>query len=121
MGARLPGPLSRTALADGRVTSPPVLAEDGGPAGVDSLRMAVLGALVTMLLEGHMRDLIRTNNHALVSAIEALLTEAHIRYHVLDREINSLDGNILAFPLRIAVADEDQARARTLLSDAGLA
>jgi hypothetical protein len=50
-------------------------------------------------------ELVRTNDSVLVSAIEALLTEAHIPYLVSDRNVSALVGSIEAFPLRVIVGD----------------
>ncbi len=67
-----------------------------------------------------MRELMRTNDVALISAVEALLMEAGIPHQILDQNMSVLEGAIGAFPRRIRVADEVEAEARELLSDAGL-
>jgi hypothetical protein len=68
-----------------------------------------------------MRELVRTNDAVLVSAVGALLDGAGIRHVVLDQNMSVLEGSIGILPRRILVA-EDQARtARQLLVDAGLA
>ena len=64
-------------------------------------------------------ELVRTNDAVLVSAIEALLTEAHIPYLVTDRNVSTLAGSIEAFPLRIIVGDCCVSHARRLLDEAG--
>ena len=64
-------------------------------------------------------ELIRTNDVVLVSAIEALLTAAHIPYLVTDRNMSVLAGSIEAFPRRILVGDCCIADARRLLAEAG--
>ena len=68
-----------------------------------------------------MRELVRTNDPVLVSAIEALLTAAQIPHVVLDRNMSVLEGSIGMLPRRILVDDEQVNRARRLLTDAGLA
>lgn len=68
-----------------------------------------------------MRELVRTNDVVLVSAIEALLNGADIHHLVLDQNMSVLDGSIGAIPRRILVHDDDNRRARQLLTDAGLA
>ena len=65
-------------------------------------------------------ELVRTNNAVLISAISALLDGAGIRYFVLDQNMSVLEGSIGMLPRRILVDDEQAARARRLLSDAGL-
>ncbi len=67
-----------------------------------------------------MREIVRTNDPVLVSAIEALLKGANIRHMVLDQNMSVLEGSLGVLPRRVMVADEDAAPARRLLTDAGL-
>ena len=67
-----------------------------------------------------MRELVRTNNMVLVSAIGALLDGAKIPHMVLDQNMSVLEGSLGILPRRMLVADEDLAAARRLLTDAGL-
>ena len=67
-----------------------------------------------------MREIVRTNDAVLITAIEALLTGANIRFTVLDRNMSVLEGSIGMLPRRILVEDEQVSRARRLLTDAGL-
>ena len=67
-----------------------------------------------------MRELVRTNNAVLVTAIEALLKDARIQHAVFDRNMSVLEGSAGVLVCRIMVADEDEAPARRLLIDAGL-
>jgi hypothetical protein len=67
------------------------------------------------------RELVRTNDVVLVSAIEALLNGADIHHLVLDQNMSVLDGSIGAIPRRILVHEDDNRKARQLLTDAGLA
>ena len=68
-----------------------------------------------------MREIVRTNDPVLVSAIGALLDGAAIRYVVLDQNMSVLEGSLGILPRRVLVADEDEAPARRLLTEAGLA
>lgn len=68
-----------------------------------------------------MRELVRTNDVVLVSAIEALLNGADIHHLVLDQNMSVLDGSIGAIPRRILVHEDDNRQARQILADAGLA
>jgi tRNA1(Val) A37 N6-methylase TrmN6 len=68
-----------------------------------------------------MRELVRTNNAVLITAIEALLKAADIPHVVLDRHMSVLEGSLGILPRRILVDDEHQDYARQLLADAGLA
>jgi hypothetical protein len=67
-----------------------------------------------------MAELIRTNDLALISAVEALLQEAEIPCHVADRHTSMLEGNLNWLQLRILVPDEREGDARELLTDAEL-
>jgi tRNA1(Val) A37 N6-methylase TrmN6 len=67
-----------------------------------------------------MRELVRTNNAVLITAIEALLKSADIPHMVLDRHMSVLEGSLGILPRRILVAEEHQTLARQLLEDAGL-
>ena len=68
-----------------------------------------------------MRELVRTNNAVLVSAIVALLDGAGIPHVVLDQNMSVMEGSLGILPRRVLVAEEDMAAARRLLTDAGLA
>ena len=68
-----------------------------------------------------MREIVRTNDIVLISAIEALFKGANIHHMVLDQNMSVLEGSLGMLPRRILVADEDVTPARRLLTDAGLA
>ena len=67
-----------------------------------------------------MREIVRTNDIVLISAIEALFNGANIHHMVLDQNMSVLEGSLGVLPRRILVADEQELRARRLLEDAGL-
>lgn len=67
-----------------------------------------------------MRELVRTNDAVLVTAIEALLNGAGIPHVVADRNISVLEGSIGIFPRRILVDADHVPAARRLLVEAGL-
>ena len=67
-----------------------------------------------------MRELVRTNDSILVSAVEALLKGAGIPHLVADQNMSVLEGSLGVLPRRVLVADEYQRAARLLLQDAGL-
>jgi hypothetical protein len=67
-----------------------------------------------------MREIVRTNDAVLISAIEALLKGAGIRHAVLDQHMSVLDGSIGMLPRRIMVDEDVAGRARRLLAEAGL-
>jgi len=65
-------------------------------------------------------EIIRTNDPVLVSAIEALLKGAGIHHVVLDQNMSVLEGSLGILPRRVLVGEDDAARARQVLMDAGL-
>jgi hypothetical protein len=66
-----------------------------------------------------LRELVRTNDAVLISAIEALLNGADIPHLVADRNMSVLEGSIGAFQRRILVVEDEIAAARELLVEAG--
>ena len=68
-----------------------------------------------------MRELVRTNDIVLVSAIGALLDGANIHHLVLDQNMSVIEGSLGVLPRRILVREEDNRAARQVLTDAGLA
>jgi hypothetical protein len=67
-----------------------------------------------------LRELVRTNDAVLVSAIEALLRGANIAHLILDQNMSVLEGSLGVLPRRVMVAEDDVAAARRVLTDAGL-
>jgi hypothetical protein len=67
-----------------------------------------------------MRELIRTNDMVLISAVVALLDGAGIRHMVFDQNMSVLEGSLGMLPSRILVAEGYERTARQLLQDAGL-
>lgn len=68
-----------------------------------------------------MREILRTNDVVLVSAVGALLDGANIHHLVLDQNMSILEGSLGVIPRRILVHEDDAREARTLLTEAGLA
>jgi hypothetical protein len=68
-----------------------------------------------------LRELVRTNDIVLVSAIGALLDGADIHHLVLDQNMSVIEGSLGVLPRRILVHEEDARAARQILADAGLA
>ncbi|HUC19514.1 MAG TPA: DUF2007 domain-containing protein [Acetobacteraceae bacterium] len=66
-----------------------------------------------------MQVIARTNDPIRLSFLVALLKDAGIESVVLDGYINGAEGGIGAFPRRLAVAEEDESRARLVLRQAG--
>lgn len=68
-----------------------------------------------------MREIVRTNDMVLISAIGSLLDGAGIKHLVFDQNMSVLEGSLGMLPRRLLVADDDDAAARQLLTEAGLA
>ena len=66
-----------------------------------------------------MRELVRTNDSVLVSAVEALLDGAEIPHLVLDQNMSVLEGSLGILPRRILVDEDLERDVRRLLVEAG--
>lgn len=66
-----------------------------------------------------LRELVRTNDAVVISAIEALLKSAGIPHLLADQNISVLEGSIGAFQRRILVGEDEIDAARQLLTEAG--
>jgi hypothetical protein len=66
-----------------------------------------------------LRELVRTNDAVLISAIEALLDGAGIPHLLADQNMSVLEGSIGAFQRRILVGEDEIDAARELLAEAG--
>ena len=66
-----------------------------------------------------LRELVRTNDPVLVSAIAALLEAANIPHTVFDGNMSVLEGSIGILPRRIMIDDCCADDARRLLTEAG--
>jgi hypothetical protein len=71
--------------------------------------------------ERKVRELVRTNDMVLVSAVGALLDGANIHHLVLDQNMSIIEGSLGVLPRRILVHEDDNRAARQILRDAGLA
>ena len=70
--------------------------------------------------EDDWRELVRTNDAVLVSAVQALLNAAYIPHLLLDQNMSVLEGSIGILPRRIVVNECCIDDARRLLREAGL-
>jgi putative signal transducing protein len=66
-----------------------------------------------------MKVLLRSNDLVRLSWVQALLASAGIEAVMLDTHTSIIEGSIGAIPRRLMVADDDHARARALLVEAG--
>lgn len=67
-----------------------------------------------------MKELVRTNDPALLSFVQSLLADAGIEFHLADQHMSVLDGSIGALPRRILVADGDFDEAREIMRSADI-
>jgi hypothetical protein len=67
-----------------------------------------------------LREILRSNDRVLISAVVALLDGAGIKSMVFDQNMSVLEGSLGMLQARVLVADEIELRARRLLQDAGL-
>jgi hypothetical protein len=79
------------------------------------------GPPIAAAKERNLRELVRTNDIVLVSAVGALLDGANIHHLVLDQNMSIIEGSLGVLPRRILVHEDDNRQARQLLADAGLA
>ena len=66
-----------------------------------------------------MKELLRTNNTVLLSWLAALLADERIETVVFDAHTSILEGSAGAIPRRLMVIDDDYARARRVMTEAG--
>lgn len=66
-----------------------------------------------------MREILRTNDIVLLSAIAALLDSAGIGHLVLDQHMSVMEGSIGLLPRRLLVEEDREGEARALLDGAG--
>ena len=67
-----------------------------------------------------MKELLRSNDAVLISYVSALLEEDGVGFMVADTNMSVLEGSIGALPRRVLVASNEFARARALLTGAGI-
>ena len=67
-----------------------------------------------------MREILRTNDRVLISAVTALLDAAGIKSMVFDQNMSVLEGSLGMLQARVLVAEGHELQARRLLEDAGL-
>jgi hypothetical protein len=67
-----------------------------------------------------MIELLRTNDLVLISRVETILADSGIAVFLADRHMSALEGSLSFLPRRILVDEDEAARARTALQDAGL-
>jgi hypothetical protein len=67
-----------------------------------------------------MKELLRSNDPVLLSYVSALMDEADIGFVVADTNMSVLEGSIGALPRRVLVEAAKIARARDILTEAGI-
>lgn len=67
-----------------------------------------------------MDEILKTTDPVILSFVEALFKEAGIGHLVVDRNMSLVEGSLGILPCRVLVESDALARARRLLTDAGL-
>jgi hypothetical protein len=67
-----------------------------------------------------MRELLRTNDAVLITAVEAILKGAGIDCMVADNYMSVMEGSIGVLPRRVMIMEDDAVKARRVLTEAGL-
>ena len=66
-----------------------------------------------------MRVVFQSNSWVQLSFVQALLRDAGLAPLELDTHVSAMEGNIGAFPRRIAVPDDEERQALRVLREAG--
>jgi hypothetical protein len=66
------------------------------------------------------KELLRSNDPVLISFVSALLEEGGVGFSVADTNMSVLEGSIGALPRRVLVEEDQLARARRILTEAGI-
>jgi hypothetical protein len=66
------------------------------------------------------KELLRSNDPVLISFVSSLLGEGGVGFTVADTNMSVLEGSIGALPQRVLVEEEQLARARRILTEAGI-
>jgi hypothetical protein len=67
-----------------------------------------------------MKELLRTNDMALLSFVDALLSDSEIPHVLADMHMSAMEGSLGVLPRRVLVDDDDWSEAVELLRDAGV-
>jgi hypothetical protein len=65
-----------------------------------------------------MREILKSNNAVELNFAEVVLRDAGIGCVLLDTHMSIMDGSMVIIPQRLMVDDDDQARARAILTEA---
>lgn len=66
-----------------------------------------------------MKELLRSNDPVRLSWLMALLADQNIEGIILDTHTSVMEGSVVAITRRLMVEEEDYARARRILAQAG--
>ncbi len=67
-----------------------------------------------------MKELMRTNDLVLISAVEAMLKSEEFNYFIADQFTSAAEGSLGFLPRRIMVPEDEFDQARLMLTEAGL-
>jgi hypothetical protein len=66
-------------------------------------------------------EILRTNDLVLISVIESILKSEGVRFFLADQHMAAVEGSVGFLPRRMLVDSNDEARARRVIAEAGLA
>ena len=68
-----------------------------------------------------MKEILRTNDSVVISFVESLLRDAGISFFVADRNMSVMEGSLGILQPRVMVDEADEAEAREIIRQAGIA
>lgn len=68
-----------------------------------------------------MIEILRTNDSVVISFVESLLRDAGVNFFIADRNMSIMEGSLGILQPRVMVDEADEAKARDILSQAGVA
>ena len=68
-----------------------------------------------------MIEIMRTNDPVALSFAESLMKDAGIYAMIADQGMSIMEGSLGVLPRRVMVAEDELAKARSILTDAGIA
>ncbi|MFC7051977.1 DUF2007 domain-containing protein [Hansschlegelia quercus] len=68
-----------------------------------------------------MQEILRSNDAVLLSFVQATLTAEGVEHMVVDANMSVMQGSLGILAARVLVPDDQEARARRVLSESGIA
>jgi hypothetical protein len=68
-----------------------------------------------------MKEILRTNDPVVISFVESLLRDAGVSFFIADRNMSIMEGSLGILQPRVMVDEADEATAREIIREAGIA